>query len=220
MFKGAELKLLVGPVVAVPAPKAVLDALTNVTVKTNTKGPSGFELTFEMSAKSPLQTLFVISGGAAIPMLRVIVVAIVNGSSTVLIDGVMTSHQLSEGGSPGTATLTVIGEDLTRVLDYIDFSGIPYPAMPIFARVNLILAKYAFLGIVPKVVPSVLLDVSNPLQHIPRHSGKDLGYVQALAEEVGYVFYLDPGPAPGVSTASAERRHGCAYQCRVAELLL
>ena len=31
--------------------------------------------------------------------------------------------------------------------------------------------------------------------------GKDLAYIRALADEVGYVFYVDPGPEPGTSVA-------------------
>jgi len=86
-------------------------------------------------------------------------------------------------------------------MDYIDFSGIPYPAMPEFARVLLILAKYAMFGIIPVVIPPILLDVPIPIQQIPIHRGTDLPYIQKLAEQVGYTFYLEPGPTPGISTA-------------------
>jgi hypothetical protein len=149
-----------------------------------------------------LQTLFLLSGGASpVPIMRVIIVVSINGSSDVLMDGVMTNHELTPGADPGHSTLTVTGKDLTQVMDYIDFSGIPYPAMPNEARVLLILAKYAALGIVPMVIPSVLVDIPIPTEQIPRHKGKDLSYVKSLADEVGYVFYLDPGPAPGMSVA-------------------
>ncbi len=199
MLKGVHLSLMIGPVVPVPVGKDVLEALTDVEVRTNTRGPSFFRLNFELSTKSPLHTLFLVSGGAGVPFVRVILAVTINGQTDVMIDGVMTQHQVQPGNSPSTSTLSVTGEDLTRVLDYIDLSGIPYPAMPPFARVNLILAKYAFLGVIPKVIPSVLLAVPNPLDHLPRHDGKDLEYVNALADEVGYVFYHEPGPTPGVS---------------------
>ena len=63
------------------------------------------------------------------------------------------------------------------------------------------LAKYAAFGVVPLVIPSLLEDVPIPIERIPRHQGTDFAYVKALAEEVGYVFYIDPGPVPGMSKA-------------------
>jgi hypothetical protein len=62
-------------------------------------------------------------------------------------------------------------------------------------------AKYAALGVVPLVIPSILEDVPIPIERIPQHQGTDYAYVRALARDVGYVFYLDPGPVPGVSKA-------------------
>lgn len=210
MLKGIQLTLLMGPAIPVPVSKDILNALTSVEVTTSTQGPSGFQLSFELSTKSPLHIAFLISGGnpvagiagiEPIPLVRVIIVVTLNGTPEVLIDGVMTNHNVSPGSKPSTSTLTITGEDLSRVMDYIDFSGIPYPAMPPEARVLLILAKYAFLGIVPKVLPSPLLDVPNPLDKIPRQKGKDLPYIKQLAELVGYVFYMEPGPTPGLSFA-------------------
>lgn len=201
MLKGVNLTLMIGPAVPVPVSSEVLAALTNLQVTTSTSGASVFQLSFELSTHSPLHTIFMLSGGAQIPMIRVIIAVTINGNTDVLIDGVMTNHEVSPGSSPSTSNLTVSGEDLTRVMDYIDFSGIPYPAMPPFARINLILAKYAFLGIIPKVIPSVMVDVPNPLDRLPRHEGKDLPYIKRLADEVGYVFYHEPGPKPGVSFA-------------------
>lgn len=201
MFKGIHLTLMIGPVVPVLVPREVLDALTSVQVTTTAGQTSGFQLTFTLSNDSPLHTLFLLSGGSSIPLIRTIIVATVNGTPEVLMDGVMTNHEVTPGTEAGKSTLTVTGEDLTRVMDYVDFSGIPYPAMPAEARVALIIAKYAVFGIVPMVIPSVLMDIPNPLERIPRQQGKDLGYIKQLADEVGYVFYIEPGPAPGMSIA-------------------
>ena len=202
MSKGIQLTLLIGPAVPVPAPRVVLDALTSVRVINNSGGAaSAFELTFTLSKNSPLNTLFLVAGGGAIPIIRVVIVATINGTPNVLIDGVMTQHDVQPGANGGPSTLTVKGTDLSIVMSFIDFSGIPYPAMPRFARVALILAKYAVLGIVPLTIPSPLLDVPLPTSHIPRQQGNDLAYIEQLAQEVGYVFYLEPGPAAGASVA-------------------
>ena len=196
-----HLTLMIGPAVPVPVTQEVLEALVSVQVTTSSSDASGFQLQFTINNRSPLQTLFLLTGGSPIPLMRVIIVVTINGAANVLMDGVMTNHELSPGADPGHSTLTVTGKDLTQMMDYIDFSGIPYPAMPNEARVLLILAKYAVLGIVPMVLPSVLVDIPIPTEQIPRHKGKDLAYIKLLADEVGYVFYLDPGPAPGMSIA-------------------
>jgi hypothetical protein len=201
MNKGIHLTLMIGPAVPVPVSQSVLDALTSLTVTTTSGQASGFQLTFTVNNQSPLQTLFLLSGGAQIPLVRVIIVVTINGRSEVLMDGVMTNHEVSPGRESGQSTLTISGEDLTAVMNYIDFSGMPFPAMPPEARVLLILAKYAMFGIIPLVIPSVLIDIPIPTDRIPIQQGKDLEYIKSLADEVGYVFYLDPGPSPGTSVA-------------------
>jgi hypothetical protein len=202
MASPVRLSVLIGPAVPVPVPQSVLDALVRVQVVTTAgETSSGFELTFSLGRGSPLQTLFLLSGGSSIPLVRVVLVATVNGTPEVLMDGVMTHHELAPGESGGPATLTIKGKDLTAVMDYLDFSGMLYPAMPPEARVALIVAKYAVFGVLPMVLPSVLLDVPIPVDRIPTQQGTDLAYVTRLAEEVGYTFYVSPGPAPGTSVA-------------------
>lgn len=200
MLKGVYLTLLVGPIVPVPVPQPVLDALTGVTVTSDAEGAGGFELTFRLSNRSPLQTVFLLAGGQT-PLLRVILLATINSIPQVLMDGVMTRTDVGPGERPGESTLTVFGEDLTKVMDLIDFGGLPYPAMPMEARVALIIAKYAMFGLVPLVIPSLFADVSIPIERIPAHQGTDLYYVSSLAADIGYVFYIEPGPAPGMSLA-------------------
>jgi len=200
MLKGVYLTLMIGPVVPIPVPKPVLEALTSVQVTTGAGKPSGFQLSFTLNNRSPLHTLFLIAGGQT-PLLRVIIIATINGTPNVLIDGVMTNQQVTPGGKPGESTLTITGEDLTKVMSLVDFSGIPYPAMPPEARVALIIAKYAMFGIIPLVIPSLFPDLPIPVDRIPVQEGNDLEYITGLAASVGYVFYIDAGPAPGTNVA-------------------
>ncbi len=201
MYSGVHLTLMIGPAVPIPVPRSVLDALTSVEVTTASGERSVFQFTFNVSTKSPLHTIFLLAGGAVLPLMRVILIATFRGEPHVLIDGVVTHQRVSGGTAPGQSVLTVSGDDLTNVMNQIDFSGVPYPAMPAEARVALCIAKYAFLGIIPMVIPSILIDIPIPTKEIPRHQGTDLAYIQSLAEEVGYTFYLEPGPAPGTSVA-------------------
>ena len=202
MFGGTKLQLMIGPGVPVPAPQTVLDALQEVKI-TVTAGStfSGFQLTFALGKSSPLHTLFAVSGNAPIPLVRVLIVASVNGVMEVLMDGVMTQHQSTPGGNGADGTLIISGTDISQVMNYIDFSGLPYPAIPIEGRIALMIAKYAMFGLIPLVVPTVLTDIEIPISKIPRQKGKDLEYIKLLAEQVGYVFYVTPGPAPGANVA-------------------
>jgi hypothetical protein len=192
---------MIGPAVPVPVPQAVLDALTYIEVTSRDVGASGFQLSFTLSNRSPLHTLFLLSGQSPIPVMRVIIAVTLNGTPSVVMDGVVTNQEMVPGSDAGHSTLRITGEDLTALMNKEEISGSPYPATPREGRVALILAKYAAFGIVPKVIPSLSLDVELPTEKIRVHRGTDLHYLQQLAGDVGYVFYLEPGPRPGMSLA-------------------
>jgi hypothetical protein len=194
------LQLLIGPGVPVPMPAAVMEALASVQVTSNTDGPSYFQLTFSVSTRSPLNALFLIANSAQIPIMRVVLLVIVRGLPDVLMDGVITNCQLQPGAG-GQSTLTVTGEDLSKLMDYIPLDGIPYPSMAPHLRVRVMLAKYGAFGITPIVIPPISLAVFSPTEHIPRQQGTDLDYIKDLASESGYEFYVDPGPLPLQSIA-------------------
>jgi hypothetical protein len=201
MLKSVQLSLMIGPLFPVTAPRPVLDALSEVEVTVNDVGTSGFQLTFSIDKQSPLQLLFLLTGGLPILFMRVVLVATVNGVANVLIDGVITNNHISPGDKGSNSTLTLTGEDLTALMNQSNWSGFPFPACPAEARVALLLAKYAVFGVVPLVIPSIMIDIPLPIDQIPGQQGTDLEYIRALADRVGYVFYLDPGPSAGMSKA-------------------
>src|SRR5215208_180588 len=200
MSSPVHLQLFMGPGVPIPVPRAVIDAVQEVKVESGSgETQSGFELMFRLSNRSPLHTLFLLSGGSSFPIFRVVIAVTVGGETTVLMDGVMTHHEVRSDGGP-TPTMVVKGKDLTALMDIVPLD-IPYPAMPPALRVLVAVAKYAAFGVVPLVIPSILEDIPIPIERIPRHQGTDYQYVKALAQEAGYVFYIDPGPVPLVSKA-------------------
>jgi len=119
----------------------------------------------------------------------------------MLVDGVITENNIAPGDKGSNSTLTLMGKDLTALMDQSKMSGFPFPAMPAEARIALMLLKYAMFGVVPLIVPSVLLFVPVPIDQVPSQQGTDLEYIRYLADQAGYVFYIDPGPIPGVSKA-------------------
>src|SRR5437870_2833930 len=114
LLSGINLTLMIGPAVPIPVSKDVLDALTSIEVTSKTEGPSVFQLKFTVNKNSPLLTLFLLGGGASIPLVRVVIYVTIGGSTEVLIDGVMADHQMSPGGAGQSPSLTITGEDLTR----------------------------------------------------------------------------------------------------------
>lgn len=205
MTEGVYLTLMMGPVVPLPVPRVLVDALDSVTVTTAAGSPSGFQLAFRVTSGSDLNTLFLIAAGTnaslGTPPLRVMLLVTMGGMPTPLFDGVMTRVEVQPGGNGAPGTITVTGEDLTKVMDLLDWSGLPYPAMTIEARVALICAKYAMYGLIPVPIPPLFSDLPIPVERIPTHQGTDLAYVRMLAEQVGYVFYVEPGPVAGTNIA-------------------
>lgn len=202
MLQGLQLSIMIGTANPEPVPADVTEALLSAQVTQASQGKSGFSLSFALGKGSRLRSRF--ENNYFDPPRRCVLTAIVNGQPNVLIDGVITRHEVTASNEPGQSRLTVTGEDISRLLDLVDFSWVfKYPAMPAELRVALILAKYVPLGILPIVIPSVNLDIPIPTSRVPSHMGTDLQYLTYLANSVGYVFYIDPEPLPGVPVPRA-----------------
>lgn len=198
MLQGMHLSLMIGTALAEPVPGEVAEAFVSGQVTQSSQGRSGFSLTFTFGKGSGVRSRF--EQGFFDPPRRVAITALVNGEAYVLMDGVITRHDVASSNEPGQSRLTVTGEDVSRLLDLVDYSWVfKYPAMPAEARVAIILAKYVPLGILPVIVPSVNIDIPIPTSRIPSHMGTDLQYVTYLANSVGYVFYVDTELLPGVA---------------------
>jgi hypothetical protein len=195
----AHLTLLIGPAVPVPAPLPVMEALQRVEV-TNAMDRSGFQITFAMGKKSPLQLAMLPTGYFDPIITRVVIIVTFRGMPHVLMDGIITRQEMSPSNEPGKSTLTITGEDLSVMMDLVEMQ-IPYPAMPDFVQVNAILSKYAAFGIVPIAVPSPVPTTKLPSTGFDAQTGTDREYLRGLATQNGYVFFVEAGPAPLQSRA-------------------
>lgn len=200
MFDAAHLTLLIGPLpVPIPAPLPLMEALQRVEVNSG-RDRSGFQITFTMGKTSLLQ-LALLPAGFFDPMItRVVIIATFKGIPNVLMDGVVTRQEMQPGNEPGQSTFTITGEDLSVLMDVVELR-VPFIGMPEVARINLILAKYTAFGIVPAVVPPPVLSVDSPTSRFDTQEGTDRAYIQSLAQESGYVFFIEPGPLPLQSIA-------------------
>jgi hypothetical protein len=196
MNTGFYLTLMMGANKPEAVSRSVIDALMGVEVTTTSGQSSGFQLTFALSRRSPLN-LTLIPSGYFDPKVRVIITVTLKGTPEVLMDGVITQQQLSPGNEPGQSTLTITGEDLTRMLDLKEHTGKEtYPSQSVESRVRSILGRseYGEFQFDLDVTAPPVKDEQTEQRITPAHRGTDLWYLGNLAEHAGYVFYLEPGP--------------------------
>ena len=200
MLKGVYLTLMVGsPVVPLPVPQPVIEALKSVQV-TNSKDRSGFQLTFTVGKTSPLQLVMLPAGYFDPIERRVVIIATMNGIPNVLMDGIITRQDIGPSNDPGQSTLTITGEDLSVLMD-VSERQLPYPATPDAGKIAMILGQYSLFGLRPTVVPPPSDVPANITKQTESQLSTDLAYIRGLAGRCGYVFYVEPGPFPLSSTA-------------------
>ncbi|QBX56736.1 hypothetical protein EXE58_15575 [Nocardioides seonyuensis] len=200
MIESADLTLLIGPGVPVPALRSVMDAVVSVRVNVGA-AQTGFQIVMEADRTSDITRVLLPAGYLDPITTRVIILVTIRGVPHVLADGVVTHHEVTPSSTPGGSTLSIIGEDLSVLMDLVEMPFMRYPAMPEVAQLYAILAKYAVLGIAPVVVPPIVSALRNPLDGCDTHTGTDLDYVRQHADRCGYVFYVEPGPLPGTNVA-------------------
>jgi hypothetical protein len=195
-----HLTLLIGRTIPVPAPAVVMQALKSVQVTVGSGQRSGFQLAFALSKRSPL-TNELIPLGYFDPGNRVIIVATVGAIPNVLIDGIITRQEVSASNDLGQSQVSVTGEDVSVMMDLNDVVPKPFPAVPVAGQVAILIGLYAIYGLVPLVIPPIFSSVKPPTDAIPFQKGSDLAYINYLAKKAGYVFFIEPGPLPGMNIA-------------------
>lgn len=198
---GIHLTLLAGPTVPAPLAPHLLESLQSVEVTHTDEGRSGFQLVFQAgrSSADPLDYSI-----ASSPQLRahnrVILMVTFGARPVVLMDGLITNHQLATGDAPGSGTFTITGEDVSIAMDRHERT-VEHPAMSESVIALRIIAEYAKYGLVPTVIPPPSLDAPVPSDRIPVQQGTDLQHLLEIARRFNYVFYIQPGPAPGMNIA-------------------
>jgi hypothetical protein len=192
---GIRLLLLLGKTVPLPAPHDLGRAFVRAEVTNDAEQGDGFQLTFTLT-KGVLDYDLLL-GGALDPFNRVIIAVVFGVVPEVLIDGIITHHQLAPSDEPGQSTLTVTGKDVSVMLDLAEKND-SYPNQPDALIVTRVLLQYAQYGLVPKPAPTT--DVPIELERVPRQQETDLKFLQRLAQRNGFVFYIEPLTV-GVNTA-------------------
>lgn len=203
---GIHLKLMIGGRRTVPplAPPKLTEALQSVEVSYSDQGHSGFQLSFRIGRglRDFLDYSLVTERLLKPINNRVIVQVYFNVTPYVLLDGIITNHQLSPSNDPGAATLTVTGEDVSVLMD-LEERRLPQPWSDV-SSVERILENYAEFGFELRRgdVSERATREPNEQEPKPIQAGlSDRAYIKSLANRYGYVFYVKPGRAPGINEA-------------------
>jgi hypothetical protein len=184
---GIRLLLWTGSFVPTPRPE-VLAALRSVTVTNDSDTADGFQLSFDVS-RLPLGGYDLLAGGAFDLMNRVWIAVVIGVVPQLLIDGIVTRHDVQATDEPGRSVLTVTGSDLTVKLD-LEERNEPHDNQPDSVIVMKRLGSYAQLGLIPAVTTTT--DVPVETDRIPHQAETDLGFIRKAAARNGFVFYLEP----------------------------
>lgn len=202
MLGGTYLSFLIGPTVPLPAPAKLVQNLESVRVTQADEGRSGFQIAFRAGRSGPMDFLDdpVASHPLLMPFNRVILTALVGPMMHVLMDGIITNHQFAPSEVPGETTFTVTGEDVSVMMDLKEEIR-EHPAQPKPLIVTLLTTRYAQYGLVPMVIPPPTMEMPIPTDYTPVQHSTDLAFISQMAQYYGYVFYIDPGPSPGMNIA-------------------
>jgi hypothetical protein len=202
---GVNAVLLIGRDVPLPAPESLTRAVDTIEVTNTDEGRDGFQIIFSVgrSMTDPLQNpvdYSLIDSLLLENFNRVIIMISFGPMPTVLIDGIITHKQLNPSTEPGQSKLTVTGEDVSIMMDREEKST-THPNQPDPVIVAKIIASYAKFGLVPTVIPPPSMDIPIEVNRVPSQQKTDLGYIQELAANYGYVFYVEPTAVPMINNA-------------------
>lgn len=201
LTSGLRLTVLAGRSLPVPLPIDLIERLRSVTVTESDQDRSAFSLVLDAAPPGPAAA-FNDPFGATSPLAafsRVVLVVTFGPTPQVLFDGIVTETRLDPAQSGGGSTVTITGEDVGNLLDREE-RDVEHPALDDFVTVLTILGTYAPQGLVAGAVPPPTLDPPLPIDRIPTQHATDLQHLSDLAARHGYVTYVIPGPAPGIST--------------------
>ncbi|MGB3752511.1 MAG: hypothetical protein WA954_01265 [Parerythrobacter sp.] len=198
---GIRLTILAGKTIPAPLPRSLTESIASVKVIHSDEARSGFQIEFQAGRD---RTHFLdpphLSNAQLKPDSRIMILVTLGVIPQVLMDGFITDQQFSPGSSPGESTFTIIGEDVSIMMDKQERTE-SHVAQSADTIARKIIAQYSQYGLVPLVIPPTTFDTPSPTERVPTQQLKDLDYLRHLAKRHNYVFYVSPGPLPGANTA-------------------
>jgi len=186
-----------------PLPGEITRGIHAIRIRHSDRRPSGCEVTFRIGRQSQLGLPSFDHERAAAQLRqgnRISVTARITVAPVQLFDGVIAERAFALGDEPGTSTLTIRCRDLSLLMDLHEEDQI-FPNRSDAEIVEDILDGYQAQGVQKRVTRPSVESRRNADDTVPEQRATDLQHLRALAERNGFVFYLQPGAAPGQSVA-------------------
>lgn len=194
---GARLQLYIGPTIPTAAPYEVMDALIDLQVTNGNSEFDGFQMSFSLGRGGSIMDYGLLTGGLLDPPNRVIVLVTIGTRPEILIDGLITQHQVMPNNQAGASTLHVTGMDISLKLDLKEEDK-PHPDQSDSVIVEQLLKPHRDM-LQPDVTKTDL--TPSQTERRPTQQGTDLDYIRELARRNGFVFYVEPTSVRGKCTA-------------------
>jgi hypothetical protein len=189
---GVRLRLLFGENELKPAPFAVVDALDSLEVRNNDRERDGFQMTFRLGRPHNRWDYPLLQETVLDPPHRVSIVVIIQGRPEVLINGIITQHQVIPSNEPGQSRLQVTGEDTGLLLDLTDHVTVHHDCSDSDIVRN-ILGKYDHFRAEVK-------RTTDTHAGVPQRE-TDRALIERLARRNSFFFFTEPTADPGESLA-------------------
>lgn len=218
---GIRLELKIGrPTAPVLAPYKVVDALIDLEVTQQDRQRSGFQMTFSLGKEfRNYSDYWLLREGILDPPNRVIITVIVGVlvgvtrpiKRQILIDGIITNHQVAPSNQPGESRLIVTGEDISLMLDLKEKST-TYENQSDSQIITKLLQDYSQYWLKTDVQNSEYTPTKE--KFITTQQGTDLEFIQELAQRNSFIFEIKPSdtPAKNVAYWGEEKRSITPYQ--------
>jgi Phage tail baseplate hub (GPD) len=187
--QGVAFTLLLG---FAPAPSEVVDAVQEIEVETSTEVASVFRLRLGI-AQTPTGDWSLLEKDIFQP-LTPIAIRVGNGAGVpeALMNGYVTSQQVSYANQPGDSVLEVTGMDATLLMN-LQEKVMPWPNLPDNLIATAIFGQYT---LIPRVQPTPPLLVEPEGTTTQRST--DIRFLRRLAERNGFECYVQPEPLSGL----------------------
>ncbi|MCL2869061.1 MAG: hypothetical protein FWF27_06475 [Candidatus Bathyarchaeota archaeon] len=192
MSLGIYVTLLMGKDTLEPASVLLMNSLQSVSVTTSDKDQNGFQLTF-LAGRCGVDDMddYPLLKEKAINLFnRVRILVSFGAASKVLIDGIITHHQLNPSKEAGKTTLTITGKDLSVMMD-LEEKIKSFESRSEDSIVEEIIKEYSSLGLKAKIIKHDNMQAASPDNIIRSQRTTDLKYIRQLATKFGYVFYIE-----------------------------